>query len=118
MSSIQISSAGWTMARSLVALSGNANNQSPGNLTHLLLQGNGFQVTGFSGGEMNRVLMITEGSNAGSTLVHNSGSSSAANRMILSLAGNVNIPLWHTVVLIYNATDSLWYQLGQVTILI
>jgi len=111
-------STGWTFSRSQVTLAGNTNNLSLPDTMQIHVQGGGFQITGFAGGAANRVLVITEISLAGSTLIHNSGSSTAGNRLILSLAGNVSIPRWHTVVLIYNVTDTFWYQLGQVTQLV
>jgi hypothetical protein len=99
-------------------LGATTNALDPGLYTSLLIQGNGFTINGITGGEANRVLIITEGSAGGSTFAHNSGSASAANRMILQLAGSVTLAQWHSMILIYNATDALWYQLGQRSVLV
>jgi hypothetical protein len=72
-------------------------------------------ITGISGGFDGRVLVVTSTANStfNLVLVHESGSSVAANRFTLPGAGNITIPAGGAVTLRYDGVDSRWYAMTQ-----
>lgn len=69
-------------------------------------------ITGFANGQNGKTLRIANASAQTVTINNNDSGSSAANRIITASGANISIPQGSAVEFIYDATSSLWRQVG------
>lgn len=95
-------------------ITSNQNNYSPGNYDVLRLTSDALRmITGIADGKKGRILFLT---NVGSYVIglsHDSGSSSAANRIYCYGSRDTAIPPGSTCALYYDSTTSRWRQMDK-----
>lgn len=95
-------------------LSANQNNYDPGNYDSIMLYASGaFNVTGFAGGVLGRILFITVFGTNSITFTHQDAASIATNRMLMQGAVSVTKTIRQTLMLMYVAHDAgnRWVQI-------
>ena len=93
------------------SLTGSTNNWNPHSSTSCIIRVTSDAtgaITGIAGGDDGRVLMLVNVDVNSFTIHHQSGSSSAANRIITHTAGSIQVGENDTAILIYDATSSRW----------
>jgi hypothetical protein len=65
-------------------------------------------ITGISGGTNGRILTIINAGSADATIVNNSGSSTAGNRITTGTGGDATIPVGSAITLVYDSSFTLW----------
>ncbi len=108
-----------SLSDAAITLASGANNDVyPGYGTYAQISGPtaAFSITGIEHGALGRLLVIRNPTAYTMTIAHQSGSSSAANRIITSIAADVEMAAGTTAILIYNAAASRWHLVDPVAL--
>jgi hypothetical protein len=95
-------------------ITGNTNNYAINGSGRALINSNGaYDITGIVAGQDGEVLWILNYGGSALTLKHNSGSSTAANRILSNTGADLVLAAtFGTATLIYDVGSNFWYVMG------
>ncbi len=93
---------------------GSSDNVNFGDVSLIRLTGASAQtITGIAGGRDGKILTMMNAASQDATLANNSGSSSAANRIVTGTGSDMTLAAGSSVTLIYDSGASLWRIIGS-----